>query len=309
MLDLIAKLVNIPSYTGNFAAAQTILDLCRNFVAAVDPAIYMLMSYKNGYPSLLLTRVPPEQQEILSVVHVDVVPAKSYEFIRKDNKIFGRGVFDMKGFVVSALVNLRKKYRVAYGVLLTSDEEIGGENGVLHWIEDKNLRARLILDTDRGSNINSIVKENLGSATLQLIGTDEHLVDETAQRLREKLSEYHWERYNREIDIIFGDIDLEAVITSCLEKGVNYKILMLNPYCHHKIKGKEHKLYASLLQKNGILPIYTTSSSVSGANHFTQTEVICHQATGGGAHQDYEWLDVRSLQQFTLLQEEFLRLH
>ena len=56
---------------------------------------------------------------------MDVVPAEKYECIETEKEIKGRGAFDMKGSVATALElfkNLDTKKKVA--LFITSDEEI-----------------------------------------------------------------------------------------------------------------------------------------------------------------------------------------
>lgn len=77
--------------------------------------------------------------------HLDVVPAGNldswksppFSYTEHDNKIYGRGAIDMKSSIacmISSLINYKGDGKVA--LLVTSDEEIGGEAGMKPFLED-----------------------------------------------------------------------------------------------------------------------------------------------------------------------------
>lgn len=89
-----------------------------------------------GYHSLVMTTQETKTPKIMLVAHIDVVAAPDALFhpVIKNNKMFGRGVYDMK-MAIACYIQLMndlkdnlKNYNI--GIMLTSDEEIGGINGV-----------------------------------------------------------------------------------------------------------------------------------------------------------------------------------
>jgi acetylornithine deacetylase/succinyl-diaminopimelate desuccinylase-like protein len=75
----------------------------------------------------------------------------------KDKKIFGRGVYDMK-FAIACYLQLLKDLRqnlkkYNFGVMITTDEEIGGFNGTKKILEN-GYRGRLIFLPDGGGDWN-----------------------------------------------------------------------------------------------------------------------------------------------------------
>ena len=111
MMDLIRKLVSIPSFTGNFYAIDKCIGLCMNIV---DKNAYFFEKNKNGYKSLLISTHNSLDFDVLSLCHIDVYRSDKYEMIETIDKIYGRGVFDMKSFVVSNLVNFNNIWYFNY---------------------------------------------------------------------------------------------------------------------------------------------------------------------------------------------------
>lgn len=87
--------------------------------------------------------------------HIDVVDAPDNYFIsnERDGKMFGRGTGDMKGHV-AAMVTAYKKWLVEngssknVGLLLTSDEELGGFKGSRYVVEKGLLRPATVFIPD-----------------------------------------------------------------------------------------------------------------------------------------------------------------
>jgi len=95
----------------------------------------------NGFPSLVGTTTGTKTPKILLQAHLDVVPGRKTlcTMAEKDGKLYGRGVFDMK-FAVACYMQLVEdlKHEISdydFGIMLTSDEEIGGEDGVGYLLE------------------------------------------------------------------------------------------------------------------------------------------------------------------------------
>lgn len=91
----------------------------------------------NGKPALVITTQDTLKPKIFFQGHLDVVDGDDSQFIPEKNGInlYGRGAVDMKGFdaIIMHLLRNKSEHRENYnvGVMLTFDEEIGGENGAL----------------------------------------------------------------------------------------------------------------------------------------------------------------------------------
>jgi succinyl-diaminopimelate desuccinylase len=86
-------------------------------------------------PSLFISFNGKKKQTLILNGHIDVVEGFDSQFVpeEKDGKIFGRGANDMKASVAVMIVLMKhlseKKNPPKVGLMLVSDEEIGGDNG------------------------------------------------------------------------------------------------------------------------------------------------------------------------------------
>lgn len=150
LLDKIKKIVAIPSTADNPAALHQALELIAERLEAT-PGICIERFEQNGKPSLLAYagKERPKTFGILLNGHVDVVPAKTGQFEPRveDGRLYGRGTLDMKA---SALVltevfcELAAKVKLPLGLQIVSDEEIGGQNGTLHQME-QGVKANFVI--------------------------------------------------------------------------------------------------------------------------------------------------------------------
>ena len=111
--------------------------------------------------------------------HIDVVPAKDemFEPYIKDGKMYGRGALDMKSFAAVALNSmqyvLENDINLKFGVILSSDEEIGSKG--LHAFLDVHpeLKADIALDNDVGGDIFKIINKCKNPLFCELIAKGE----------------------------------------------------------------------------------------------------------------------------------------
>ncbi len=309
MMDLIRKLVSIPSFTGNFYAIDKCIELCMNIV---DKNAYFFEKNKNGYKSLLISTHNSLDFDVLSLCHIDVCKSDKYEMVETTDKIYGRGVFDMKSFVVSNLVNFNNITNInkslKYGILITSDEEIGGENGAKIWANEGKLNIKIILDSDSGSNLESIIETNLGAITIKLIGNKIDVLD-TKLKIKQKFKDFYCEDFEDEIDMNFDNIDIVDSLNDCMIGNTNFKILMLNKCTKNNVNDKFHKFYRQISQKNGVNIKYKTLSATNDSRYFAEkgVNVISHQSLGGNNHKNNEWLNKNDFYLFNKIQFEFLK--
>jgi len=132
----------------------------------------------NKFPSLLA--IPSRSfVPILLMTHIDVVDAPNNLFnpLEKDQKLYGRGSFDDKYGVALSLVllkqhlhQLRKQGKdqddLQFGILITSDEEIGGFNGAKKVLREIKTDFCIVLD---GGCIEKIVVKERGLVRLKLV--------------------------------------------------------------------------------------------------------------------------------------------
>lgn len=97
-----------------------------------------------GYSNIVAGTKSTDKCKLLLQAHLDVVPAEPIQFrlIKDQDKLSGRGVYDMLFATAVYLVLLRELKQndqldqFDLGLMLTSDEEIGGFYGVGHLVKD-----------------------------------------------------------------------------------------------------------------------------------------------------------------------------
>lgn len=119
----------------------------------------------SGKKSMVISNTSSKDLDIIFCTHVDVVPAEKYECIETEKEIKGRGSFDMKGSVATAIElfkNLDTKKKVA--LFITSDEEITG-NCAKQLLTIYHTKFAIV--PDGGTDL-QIVKEEKGQLQLKI---------------------------------------------------------------------------------------------------------------------------------------------
>ncbi len=134
----------------------------------------------NGYPSILILP-QPGYAPILLMSHIDVVdaPESLFDPVEKDGSLFGRGAIDDKYAAALSLVLLKEQVNrrkesgkgidaLPFGILITSDEEVGGHDGAENVLADVKVDFCIALD---GGTLNKVVSKEKGLLTLKLIAS------------------------------------------------------------------------------------------------------------------------------------------
>ena len=119
---------------------------------------------RNGKISIVASFRNAKKFQLILNAHFDVVPAPEnfYKPKIKNGKIYGRGSDDCKGQVailmhlMTHLSRQRKKPDVA--IMLTSDEEIGGFDGVRHLLKDQKYKCDFAIVADGGDDWELVTK-------------------------------------------------------------------------------------------------------------------------------------------------------
>ena len=167
LIQLTRDLVLIESTDDRAEERSRCFQLIRNHLDEV-PGLEITMLEKKGYQSLLALPKGIERPEVMLCGHLDVVhhpEPESYRSEIKDGRIYGPGAGDMKG-QLAILIELmrhlgRERPGLSVGIVVTSDEERGGENGVKYLVEEEGLRCGEAVIPD-GGTINEIIVEEKG---------------------------------------------------------------------------------------------------------------------------------------------------
>lgn len=109
----------------------------------------------NGVQSVLAARGTWKKPDVLLNAHYDVVPGKPTQFKpqRDGDRLFGRGAADMKGGVASLMLafseTIRTQPDLSIGIMITGDEEIGGQNGA-EWLAKEGWKPKMLINFDGG---------------------------------------------------------------------------------------------------------------------------------------------------------------
>ncbi len=149
MIKNLQKLISFKTITSQKEESKKALLWVKS---QVPKEIKTKMVFYNGYPSLIIGNNSPS---VCLQSHIDVVFGEKEDFKAKikEGRLYGRGAYDMKFAIACYLEILKnidlKKHDV--GVLLTSDEEVGGFNGVKK-VLDEGYSPRFCFLPDGGDN-------------------------------------------------------------------------------------------------------------------------------------------------------------
>lgn len=134
MEELLKKLISFKTVSENIEENEKALKWVKSKVSDFK----VEERHHKNHPVLI---VGEEDPEISLQAHMDVVPAKESHFkpVVKKGKLFGRGAYDMKFAIacyLKVLEDLSDKKSKKVGMMITSDEELGGFNGVKAVLDD-----------------------------------------------------------------------------------------------------------------------------------------------------------------------------
>ncbi|MCA9375411.1 M20/M25/M40 family metallo-hydrolase, partial [Candidatus Dojkabacteria bacterium] len=139
-------------------------DQLRNAVDLVEKEVCELglkvcRFEKNKKPSIVLTSDGSKSPDIFLSGHLDVVPGSPMQFkpLERDGKVYARGASDMKGpvsamlFAFKELVKMSDTKNASVGLMLTTDEEVGGFNGTKYLLNDIRFKSKVAFVPDTTS--------------------------------------------------------------------------------------------------------------------------------------------------------------
>lgn len=137
--DILRQLVAIPTVTGNYEASHDALDYIERFLK--QQGMYCKRYEWNGLESMVATTRRTKTPKVMLAAHLDVVPGDEslFELQEKDGKYYGRGTLDMK-YAIAAYMQAAQElgprlHDYDFGIMITTDEEAGGLDGVARLVE------------------------------------------------------------------------------------------------------------------------------------------------------------------------------
>ncbi len=141
MKNLLIDLLKIPSVSSDIKQLHKIIDYVENYFSNSN-AIIEKFEFNNK-PSIIIKNFNWKKADIVLNWHLDVVPASEknqFEPIEKDWKLYARWAGDMKAGVAIMMKLTKELLEQDFkdkkiSLMLTTDEEIGGFDGVWKLIE------------------------------------------------------------------------------------------------------------------------------------------------------------------------------
>lgn len=152
--EILFELVKIPSVTSNRGECKRVIDFAAQLFEASSFEIQRFEH--NDVHSLVISKNKKLQFPLVFLGHLDVVPAGREQFQPriKEGWMFGRGSSDMKGSC-AAMIQLFLDHEDDpafnnFALVLTGDEETGGEDGIAYLVNEIGLRADTVFNPDGG---------------------------------------------------------------------------------------------------------------------------------------------------------------
>lgn len=154
---ILTKLVSIETRTGNYDAIDAAYEYISKELSWYP---FKIKTYLyNQVKSVVWSTEESLHSRIILNAHVDVVPGKQELFSLKEinGKWVGRGVMDMKFSIAVFITALKQIYKTeeflpSISIMITSDEEVGGVNGVNYLINEIGYTSDVVLIPDGGAN-------------------------------------------------------------------------------------------------------------------------------------------------------------
>lgn len=186
MLDAIARLVDVNSYTDNRAGGARVADLLTAELASIPGVSVRSIASDRFAPHLVATTRAAEASSegcVAIVGHLDTVfPPGTFEGFRLDGEIArGPGVLDMKGGLVAAIEALRALSsaglldRAKVRFVIVSDEEVGSpESQPILRRELAGASCALVLEAGRAADKIITARKGTGSVKVTATGKAAH---------------------------------------------------------------------------------------------------------------------------------------
>ena len=165
--ETLERLISFKTVASEEEELRKVIDYVEESLGDLKDVIEIHRYEFNGKHSLVAVNEDTREPEVLLVAHLDVVdaPEDMFQPIREGDIVRGRGAIDMKG-PAAVLIELFKEWgrkkELSVGLMLTTDEEVGSENGIKPLLFQENWSSKVAIIPDGGLNF-SIVTRNKGA--------------------------------------------------------------------------------------------------------------------------------------------------
>ncbi|UFX82798.1 M20 family metallopeptidase [Candidatus Absconditicoccus praedator] len=140
---IVYDLIKIPSESDDIAKLHEIVDYVQSCFDGFSNVFIKRLEY-GGKPSIVVSNFDGFWVDVVFSGHLDVVSAteeNQYEPYQKDGKLYARGSGDMKASCAVIIKIMQDIFQKNYkkkkvSAILTTDEEVGGKDGVGRLVEE-----------------------------------------------------------------------------------------------------------------------------------------------------------------------------
>lgn len=164
LLQTTQDLMKFRTESGNIAEINKCIGYIEKIFSNTGAHINVFREVEKA-PVIFISNSQTQNFDVLVLGHIDVVPADDEMFVPyvKNGKLFGRGSLDMKSFAAvainSMLCVLESKLDIKFGIILSSDEEVGSRGTEAFLDTHPMLKAKIVLDNDVGGDILKIINK------------------------------------------------------------------------------------------------------------------------------------------------------
>ena len=353
------KIIKLTSDLMNFSSVENDLKAKKNIISFIERqfknenVFIKKFTYNNTF-SIIINLKKEKNPFLFLNGHLDVVSADKEDFKAKikGKKIYGRGSGDMKAgcaVMIEVMKHFAKQKRSpSVGLMLTTDEELGGTNGVGYLLNRKKYRSKLAIIPDGGVNLKTIVLNQKGVLHIKVetYGKSSHgsmpflgknaiddLINKYA-RFRKVIPEIkkgEWkntlnlgkisggEAVNKVPDYAEMFLDIRFIKQKDKEKILNkikkiFGKVRIIAEGHSFIQNKNHqliKLYANIAADElGKRIDFIKKEGASDARYFAEKGIptIITKIECGNIHGKDEWVDITEMEKFYNILIKFISL-
>lgn len=350
LVKTLTELVSYKTVVGHDIEKQACFDLVERKLN--HAGLFVKRFEVDGMPSIVATTQHTNTPKIFLQAHLDVVPCEddTLKLVDGKEKLFGRGVYDMK-FAAACYLQLisdlsKDLGKYDFGLMFTSDEEVGGDKGV-GYLVDKGYSAKVCILPDGGDNW-QLETESNGVWLVEVVATGKtahgsrpwegdnaitKLID-VIERVRKVFPMDEHDRNTLTVSQISGgtaanqvpatarvtfDIryanqesyTTKRVAVENIIKNAGLSVETVAVVDSFKIDPNQKKIaeFIKIAERVRGSKIQSCRSyGASDAHYFISKEIptILIRPEGGGAHSDHEWISTDGLGEFYEVIKEYV---
>lgn len=162
LVEITKELVRFPSHVGEPLRTFELMEYIKSYFA--NDRVFFSSHTFGGFPSLFIRTQDTNHPRILLSGHVDIVQSSAQYTVQEiEGKLMGSGTMDMKGGIACMLAIMKyfceKETPPSIGLMITSDEEIGGANGTEALLKQQGYGADFVIINEGREKYEMVTRE------------------------------------------------------------------------------------------------------------------------------------------------------